>query len=265
MIVEKTVVSMEELAYELNALPNNFIFRGHSDASWQLTSSLERFLGPTWSPDRARQFEARTLDLFKSKYHIYCGNEHVPQSKLAWLSVMQHYGVPTRLVDFSESPYIALYFALESYQPRSGNDLAIYAMDYSGIMEQSIQLISRKDNAFKADRQQMQEQRDKLFESVIDRYSYEIAWITEPDQLNARIDRQCGTFLISGTLELPTENILRSSTYDDCAIQRYVIPAALYENIYVALRKMNINSKVIYGDLAGLARSIRMHLQVYTV
>ncbi len=42
-------------------------------------------------------------------------------------------------------------------------------------------------------------------------------------------------------------------------------PARLYENVYVALRKMSINSKSIYGDLGGLAKSIRMELQSYTL
>jgi hypothetical protein len=265
MITEIAVSSMEELAYELNSLPNNFIFRGHADATWGLTSSLERFLGTTWTPERARKFESRSLDLFKSKYHIYCGNEHVPRSKLAWLSAMQHYGVPTRLVDFSESPYIALYFALEEYDPREGKDLAIYALDYSAIMAESTRLISRMDSAFTPERAEVQDRRDQIFDSTVDRYSYEIAWITEPEQLNARIDRQCGTFLISGTLEHPIEKVLRLNLYHDCRKLKYIVPAALYENIYVALRKMNINSKVIYGDLAGLARSIKMHLQIYTV
>lgn len=265
MITDRAVSSMAELIYELNALPNNFIFRGHADATWPLTSSLERFLGTTWTPERARQFEEHSLDLFKSKYHIYCGSEHVPQSKLAWLSVMQHYGVPTRLIDFTESPYVALYFALESYDPRSEKDLAVYALDYSSIMNESIQLISGRDAEFNVDRKRMQDQRDQIFDSVIDKYSYEIAWITEPDQLNARIDRQCGTFLISGSLDLPTEKILSSKMYVSCDMRRYIIPGSFYKHLYVALRKMNINSKVIYGDLAGLARSIRMHLQVYAL
>ena len=108
MIIEKTVTSMEELAHELNALPNHYIFRGQADARWELRSSLERLLGSSWAIERARTSEDYALRSFKSKYRIYAGSEHQPQSKLSWLSAMQHYGAPTRLIDFTTSPYIAL-------------------------------------------------------------------------------------------------------------------------------------------------------------
>lgn len=264
MITETTVQSMAELSRSLNELPNNFIFRGHADAEWPLSSALERFLGNRWDATNARKFEGYSLENFRSKYHIYCGDEHVPQSKLAWLSVMQHYGMPTRLIDFTASPYIALYFALESYAPQTNKDLAIYAIDYTAIMDSSFQLIRSRDSKFTESRTSMHGKQDEIFENVVDRYSYDIAWITEPDQLNARIDRQCGTFLIAGNLESTIESIVNSEQYNQCQIKKIRIPGRLYENIYVALRKMNINSKVIYGDLAGLARSIKMELQVYT-
>jgi hypothetical protein len=264
MIIERTVDSMDELSRILNDLPNNYIFRGHADAEWPLSSALERFLGIRWDALNAKKFENYSLENFRSKYHIYCGNEHVPQSKLAWLSVMQHYGIPTRLIDFTASPYIALYFALEAYIPQARKDLAIYALDYSALMESSIKFIQNRDSKFNETRTSMHGKQDEIFENVVDRYSYDIAWITEPDQLNARIDRQCGTFLISGNLESTIESIVTSEKYNQCKIHKIKIPGRLYENIHVALRKMNINSKVIYGDLAGLARSIKMELQPYT-
>jgi hypothetical protein len=264
MIIDRKINDMAELAYELNCLPNNYIFRGQSNADWGLVSTLERLLGPNWNAENARKFEDHSIDIFQSKYHIYCGTEHVPKSKLAWLSVMQHYGVPTRLIDFSESPYIALYFAMESYTPRQGSDLAIYAMNYTAMMDESLRHIASKDKMFTETRHTLKGRQDAVFEDVVDRYSYDIAWITEPDQLNARIDRQCGTFLVSGNLNATTDQIIKSPSYDGCEVIKFTIPGNLYENIYVALRKMNINSKVIYGDLSGLARSIKMHLLPYT-
>ena len=106
MIVEHSVTSITELMHELNVLPNHFAFRGQADADWGLQSTLERVIGRRWSAENARRFETHSLDVFKSKYHIYSGSEHIPKSKLSWLSVMQHYGVPTRLIDFTTSPYI---------------------------------------------------------------------------------------------------------------------------------------------------------------
>lgn len=264
MIVERVVNSMDDLARELNVLPNHFAFRGQANADWGLTSTLERVIGRKWSAESAKRFESYSLQLFKSKYHIYSGSEHIPNSKLSWLSVMQHYGVPTRLIDFTTSPYIALYFALESYDPLSENDFAVYAVDYTAVMEASIQHIKAADPKFSETRTSMSGKQDSIFDDVVDRYAYDIAWITEPRELNARIDRQSGTFLVSGNLEKTIESIVNLPLYKNATVLKLRIPARFYEGVYVALRKMSINAKSIYGDLGGLAKSIRMELQSYT-
>jgi hypothetical protein len=264
MITDMHVNSIEELMHAINSLPNNFVFRGQSNADWGLQSTLERTLDKKWNADNARKFEAFSLDSFKSKYHIYSGSEHTPKSKLSWLSVMQHYGVSTRLIDFTTSPYIALYFALETYNPSTSKDLSVFCFDYSAIMEESIKHIKEKDKLFDETRSSIQGRQDSLFDETVDRRAYDIAWITEPVELNARLDRQSGTFLISGNLEKTIESIINSSLYASCTLKKIIIPANLYEGIYVALRKMSINSKSIYGDLSGLAKSIRMELQAYT-
>ena len=208
MIKVVNISDSEHLIRSINQLPNNYIYRGHADSSWKLESTLERTIGDNWSSELASKFEDHYLKLFRSKYHIYNGNEHEPKSKLAWLSVMQHYGAPTRLVDFTESPYVALFFALEAYNPLLKNDLAIYAIDYNLIMDKSLGYISRRDSNFKKTRHEIIGQQDELFDDVVDRFSYEVVWITEPLELNARIDRQSGTFLISGDKEKRIEELL---------------------------------------------------------
>lgn len=256
---------IEDLIEQLNSLPNHFIYRGHANAEWVLQSSLERIIGTKWSAEEAKKFEEFSLLNFKPKFHLYDHENIIPDSKLAWLSIMQHYGVPTRLLDFTESPYVALYFALEAYDPHSRNDLAVFALDYTGIMDRSIEHISSKDQAFKETRSSIYEKQDGIFETVVDRFSYDIAWIAEPKQLNARLDRQAGSFLISGNRGLRIQEVLDSETYANEFMSKFIINCQLYKNIFDLLRKMNITSKSLYGDLDGLARSIRMQMQVYSV
>lgn len=265
MIVERKVTTISQLMHELNVLPNHFAFRGQADADWGLQSTMERAIGKNWCVESAKRYETYALEIFKSKYHIYSGGEHFPKSKLSWLSVMQHYGVPTRLIDFSTSPYIALYFAMETYDPRSQKDFSIFAIDYTAIMEASLQHIRSADTKFLETRSSLSSKQDEVFDDVVDRYAYDIAWVSEPTELNARMDRQSGTFLVSGNLGKTIDSIVNLPLYESAQILKLRISASLYEGVYVALRKMSINSKSIYGDLGGLAKSIRMELLPFTL
>jgi len=265
MIQKVRLSDMDSLLRRLNELPNNYIYRGHANSDWTLESTLERTLGEKWSRDTAAKYENYSLDKFRSKYQIYRSNEHEPSSKLAWLSVMQHYGVPTRLIDFTESPYIALYFALEAYSLASQNDLAVYAFDYTAIMEVALQHVGNKDSLFNKDRREVASETDRVFDEIVDRFSYSMLWVTEPLEMNARIDRQAGTFVLSGDSEASVEVLLSSEEYSECGAYKFVIKREMYESIFALLRKMNISAKTIYGDLGGLAKSIRMELQAYAI
>jgi hypothetical protein len=262
---EKLINSTEDLIRQLNELPNNYIFRGHANADWLLQSSLERVVGAEWNTGAASKFEEFSLTEFQSKFHLYDKENIEPASKLAWLSIMQHYGVPTRLVDFTSSPYVALYFALESYNPLDGSDMAVFALDYCSIMERSIQAIAMKDNDFHETRASLHLKQDRVFETIVDRFSYDIAWVTEPRQLNTRLDRQAGSFLLSGNRAMKIADVLASPVYEDVPMVKYRVDRSLYTGVFALLRKMNITSKSLYGDLDGLARSIRMSMQVYSV
>lgn len=258
-----SIPSVDSLIRQVNELPNNFIYRGQADAAWPLKSSLERVIGAEWSAEKAQKFEDYALQQFRSKFHLYDHENSHPASKLAWLSVMQHYGVPTRLLDFTESPYIALYFALESYTHHLDRDIALFALDYSGVLQKSIEHIQSKDSGFKETRSTVFERQDEIFDTVVDRFAYDIAWIAEPQVLNARLDRQGGSFLLSGNRNLQIETVLALPMYAEVNFRKLVIPSTLVPGIYALLRKMNITSKSLYGDLEGLARSIRMQLQQY--
>ena len=264
MIEEVYIDSSDDLIHYLNELPNCFVYRGQANANWKLESTLERVIGNKWSSKHAKNFEDHSYNTFCSKYHIYNHAEHIPNSKLSWLSVMQHYGVPTRLIDFTESPYVALYFALESFNPLDKDDFSIYAIDYTAVMDSSLEYIKGIDDDFIETRESIHGRQDEIFDKVADRFAYDILWVTEPLEQNARMDRQFGTFLISGNRGKTVESIIESSIYNECKIYKIIVSHSLYENVYALLRKVGINAKSIYGDLTGLAKAIKMELQVYT-
>jgi len=103
----------------------SWAFRGQSDSSWPLYTSLSRHLltrrvhRSAWS----RQ-ERRVLRIFKRKAHLLL--QHLPKDTDAfeWLALMQRHGAPTRLLDFTWSPFVASFFALE----HATTDAAVWAL-----------------------------------------------------------------------------------------------------------------------------------------
>ena len=115
---------------------SKWIYRGQSDAAWPIDSSFQLNISPSfqrvWSLERSlRGRERESILEFKKLAWRYVQNPEMDD--LEWLTLMRHHGVPTRLVDFSESALIALYFALERKlkEPdgKSEPDFAVWAIN----------------------------------------------------------------------------------------------------------------------------------------
>lgn len=97
---------------------SNFVFRGQGNAEWPLSTSLARMVEshhPHYIDHiMPASYEQRMMDEFQWKYPSY-EKGHIPQKDEAieWLSLMQHYGSPTRMLDFSSSMYIAMFMAID--------------------------------------------------------------------------------------------------------------------------------------------------------
>lgn len=255
--------TVEELILEINSLANHYIYRGQSNASWRLETTLQRASGKKFQRDFTEKAERYSLDNFSARFHLYDRENNEPHSLLEWLSLMQHYGVPTRLLDFTSSPYAALYFGIEGYDFQRQPEFALYCIDYTGLMDRSIELIKREDSRFTETRESIQGKSDKVFDDFIDPFNRNILWVTEPDRLNARIDRQAGCFLVSGNKGMGIEELIESDSYSEVDCRKIVLSGSIGQNVFALLRKMNISGKSIYGDLGGLARSLALQIRIY--
>ena len=102
-----------------------WVFRGHSDSAWKLRPKIGRedILGP-WDP-------AAEISLFEE----FCRRARqfepgVEFSYWDWLALAQHYGLPTRLLDWTENPLVAAYFAVATgNERRSADILAVRVRD----------------------------------------------------------------------------------------------------------------------------------------
>jgi len=69
--------------------------------------------------------ETRIRRIFERKSHLFLADPPRHDDQIEWLALMQHHGAPTRLLDFTWSPYVAAFFALE----RASDDAAVWALN----------------------------------------------------------------------------------------------------------------------------------------
>ena len=102
------------------------IYRGQRDYSWTLKNRLARDLQRL--PENTNKFalENSVIGFFMDQAAGLLPSVPDEHDLQGWLSLMQHYGAPTRLLDWSASPFVAVYFA---YEQASDSDAALYALD----------------------------------------------------------------------------------------------------------------------------------------
>lgn len=126
-----------------------WVFRGHASSDRLLKPSLE------WVSERKSTswaaLELMFLAEFQARAPQYVDRRDLPPTteRLAWLALMQHYGVPTRLLDFTYSPYVALYFALRNFRqasaPAKVRHANVLAINAQALMERATLRSSEAD------------------------------------------------------------------------------------------------------------------------
>jgi hypothetical protein len=134
--VEPACGSWQELVSELVAMDSEgWVFRGLSNYDYQLLSKLERVLhdaGIYFADWRHR--ESSAIAFFKERARHYLSDLPDDWDLLSWLALMQHYGAPTRLTDWTVSPFVACYFAYESVRASSKEgDAALWMLNAAKI------------------------------------------------------------------------------------------------------------------------------------
>ena len=94
-------------------------YRGHADKAWELIPSLAR-------QERGLQAEQTLIKRFKQSAASFTVDR--PETEWDWLFLMQHYGAPTRLLDWSESPLVGLYFAVAA-EEHSEADACLWCLE----------------------------------------------------------------------------------------------------------------------------------------
>jgi FRG domain len=226
----------------------SWAFRGQADASWPMWTSLSRHLRNfSVHPDVWPAQEARMMRIFKRKAHLHL--THVPDAAdvFQWLALMQHHGGPTRLLDFTWSPYVAAFFALEL----ANADAAVFALDPSALPP----LPTPSGGHTQASLRE-----PGLYEGTFLANKSMVVTLGEPGIMNQRLTAQLGTFVIPGVLDVPTETIVESHCGPD-ALVKLVLRRSLRAEALRSLYSRNVHNASLFPDLNGLAASLRYELE----
>ncbi|QBE66751.1 FRG domain-containing protein [Pseudoduganella lutea] len=237
----------------LSSALDGWAFRGQQDAGWPLLTSLSRYL-EAYVPDQAswRLREERAIRIFRRKAHNYLDKPGVLDNALRCLALMQHHGAPTRLLDFTKSPFVAAFFALE----RATRDAAVYALDTPRLWSAA----PRGQPAM--DRNAIDPRLSGNFARLFLPNTNAIIWTGEPTEMDRRLVAQSGTLVVPGMLDKPLDEILRHYAGSGTLLKKIVLPIGMREEAMKALYRMNITNATLFPDLDGLAKSIGMELEM---
>ena len=243
---------------------HGWLFRGHSSADYELSTSLERCCdGNGVAPDERVNVERELFREFRRAYHQYASHVPEPDAVLEWLSLMQHHGAPTRFLDCTYSVYIAAYFALEEAE----GDCAVWAIDGPWALRQSVAVL---EGAGKRELEVLVEPLVEENERVVEPLFFEepyvrVACPLNPFRLNERLRLQKGAFLIPGDISASfIENLEALDGHDDPAhVVRIVLPLALRREALRHLFQMNISRTSLFPGLDGYAQSLGIYHPVF--
>ncbi len=228
----------------------HWAFRGEQSAEWPLYSALTRYLETFGVHRRAwPEQEERILRIFKRKAHQYLTQPPDLDDDFQWLALMQHHGAPTRLLDFTWSPYVAAFFALE----KATGEAAVWALNPARIQSRRRPRPPKMDPRIKGN-----------FQRYFLKGNHRFIFVGEPLQMNRRLIAQSGTFALAGVLDVPMEEILADRRDAENIVAKFILPARrIRETAMRELYRMNITYATLFPDLDGLARSLRYELEFH--
>jgi hypothetical protein len=233
-------------------------FRGHTETEWKLSPTLMRFTNSTLDNLGKKGVERERL---KNKLHQSLLNEFkknlinnndIPQNKIESMDLWQygqHFGLPTPLLDWSESPYVALFFALSELSLQTSHTtrcIWVLNIDNLKALNREIVRISLKEK--------------------IDKTMYEpLEIVFEQNQSNRRITFQQGfftkhTFFNSFEIWLQqVVKILPRNSLGSPILKKYIFKCTDTERLesLKILDKMNINFRTLFPDIEGSVKGAK--------
>ena len=195
-----------------------WLFHGLADSRWCLRPAA----GRTGRLDE--NFEPKMLGEFKRRAAAHLAQ--IPTSDFEWLALAQHHGLPTRLLDWSSNPYVALYFAVFKHINRDGRFVALYAP--TKISDKTLHTVC-----------------PFAYKRHLGKYV--------PTTITPRISAQEGCFTIHRDIAKPLTQKYLDCHRPDWRIHSVELPARSKEPIIYSLFRSGIHQESLFPGVDGLA------------
>lgn len=240
---------------------HSWLFRGHGNADWNLETSIERQFKTS-----ASKVELEVLWHFVRTAPRLLPAHLIPNDNdaAAWFGLIQHYGGPTRLLDVTRSPYVALFFAFE---PVGKSDRVIWAFDNGWTMLECARIMAARE---RTDGKEMLKRtmgcQAQIVYSLVHQEPYPGplfrtfkpftgVFPLDPWKPDARQSAQQAMFLCAANLGVSFEENLAAHRQVKHSAYRITMPASLRDEVLHQLSMMNVTAATLFPDLVGLARS----------
>jgi hypothetical protein len=230
----------------LGRFRSDFAFRGMPIVTDNLQTSLMRLGG-----DYA-EMEGHLLRNFRK----YAFRDAVPDDNVwNWLALAQHHGLPTRLLDWTYSPLVALHFATQDLELYD-RDGVVWCVDFvrlKALLPGKLgRLLEReRSNVFTVD--MLSEAADSLpeFDSL---NTPEFAVFFEPPSLDDRIVNQFALFAMTSSPTVALDDWLAGHPN---LFHRIILAHELKWEIRDKLDQANVTERVLFPGLDGLCRWLK--------
>ena len=225
---------------------STLVFRGLARSTYTNTSSLARLSGDYPSLERH----------LMRNFRKYAHKDTPGPTEWDWMALGQHHGLPTRLLDWTFSPLVALHFATASW---AEDDAILWAVDVAAVhrhLPERLRQSLESEGSLVFTTEQLAEHAPNVWELDGLRAEEPFALFFEPPTLDERIANQAA---VLSCIADPTCHMHDWLDRHEGACRAWLIPAELKIEIRERLDQAHVNERVLMPGLDGLAAWLRRY------